>query len=58
MPKGEIVGMFTGRVCLSLMARTMMENRKEKKNNNNDGKQEQRRRDPQEKVRRPKPLNT
>jgi hypothetical protein len=22
MPKGEIVGMFTGRVCLSLMERT------------------------------------
>jgi hypothetical protein len=22
MPKGEIVGMFTGRVCLSLMARS------------------------------------
>jgi hypothetical protein len=24
MPKGEIVGMFTGRVCLSLMERTTM----------------------------------
>jgi hypothetical protein len=23
MPKGEIVGMFTGRVCLSLMERTI-----------------------------------
>jgi hypothetical protein len=22
MPKGDVVGMFTGRVCLSLMART------------------------------------
>jgi hypothetical protein len=32
MPKGEIVGMFTGRVCLSLMARTTTG-----KNNNNDG---------------------
>jgi hypothetical protein len=31
MPKGEIVGMFTGRVCFSLMERTTtrMENRKE-----------------------------
>jgi hypothetical protein len=30
MPKGDIVGMFTGRVCLSLMERTTttMENRK------------------------------
>jgi hypothetical protein len=24
MPKGEIVGMFIGRVCLSLMVRTTM----------------------------------
>jgi hypothetical protein len=25
MPKGEIVGMFTGRMCLSLMERTTSE---------------------------------
>jgi hypothetical protein len=25
MPKGDIVGMFTGRVCLSLMERTKVE---------------------------------
>ena len=37
MLKWEIVGMFTERVCLSLMARTTMANRKAKKNNNNDG---------------------
>jgi hypothetical protein len=41
MSKGDIIGMFTGRVCLSLIARTTMENRKEKKNNMSDGKQEQ-----------------
>jgi hypothetical protein len=41
MPKGEIVGMFTGRVFLSLMARTAVANKKEKKKKNSDGKQEQ-----------------
>jgi hypothetical protein len=40
MPKGDIFGNFIGRVCLSLISRTTMENMKENKNNINDGKQE------------------
>jgi hypothetical protein len=43
MPKGEIVGMFTGRMCLSLMERTTMKNKEAKMrpfNNNDNGKQE------------------
>jgi hypothetical protein len=36
MPKGEIVGMFTGRVCLSLMA-SSDDGMSTGKKNNNDG---------------------
>jgi hypothetical protein len=45
MPKGEIVGMFTRRACLSLMARTTttMTNRQTRKINRQAGKEEQQR---------------
>jgi hypothetical protein len=41
MPKGEIVGMFTGRVCLSLMARTTAMLASVHGKNNNEDTEEQ-----------------